>query len=210
MKIMKLTGALAAFALSGAAVAGPQWTYIQAGYLNADSAEQGSTGGDAQGWQVEGSLGFADTWHVGIQYFDADDDLAQEDVTAYEIWIGGNPHLTDSTDLVFELAYMDGEFEEQMAPNTKSDFDAFGARVGTRSMVTEKWEANLILQWWNGSIDDQGSPDIDFNDWGLQAGFRYMFNEAISAGLTLTVNDPLFGLQDSALIDIRWGFGNVL
>ena len=61
MKGIKLLAATAALTVSSVAVAGPNYTYAQLGYIAIDS--QGNE--DSGGFELNGSFGFADVFNVG-------------------------------------------------------------------------------------------------------------------------------------------------
>ena len=87
--------------------------------------------------------------------------------------------------------------------------DGFGVGIGLRHMLTPNVEVSG-LAWWNeGSDDDNLGNDNDFSDISLELGGRYLFTDNLSLGVTIVTNDSIVG-GDSAKIDVRWQFGDLL
>ena len=78
----KLMIALAALAMSGTAVAGPSWTYVDLGYLVGDSAQKDA---ETEGLGLRGSFGFANMWHVQLDLAAGETAGGKSDIT------GGDP-----------------------------------------------------------------------------------------------------------------------
>ncbi|HHQ14224.1 MAG TPA: hypothetical protein ENK16_04290, partial [Chromatiales bacterium] len=133
-KLIRISGIAAALAFSGAAVAaGPSWTYLQLGYVQADSVETKqvnpatSTDFETNGLDIVGSLGFMGIGHGRIGYRDIDSkDWTGElgmpgnklSFSNYELAIGVHPEVTENTDFVAEIQYRDGDGDvKNVGPN---------------------------------------------------------------------------------------------
>ena len=178
----KIILAAAALALSTSAMAGPKWTYLDLGYLVADSEEN-----DSDGYRFSGSFGFAELWHVGAAYNDFEIEGGNgngggSDGDYLELWAGVNPALTDNTDFVFDVGYLDGSTEQG---NTETDFDGYQLRVGVRSYVTDNLELHAFAN--SRSIDVDGQAG-DLTDVGVNAGGQYFFTENLSVGVDVILN----------------------
>ena len=88
MRSMRLLAATAALTVSSVAVAGPNYTYAQLGYLAIDSVGNEDSGG----FELKGSFGFADVLHVGasIAAVELEGGKSKDgaDVDAYDIYFG--------------------------------------------------------------------------------------------------------------------------
>jgi hypothetical protein len=199
------TGALVAAV--PAVAAEPDWTYAQLAYLRADSGDDAT-----DGFRLDGSLAFADMFHVQAGYVDASlgvtggEDI---DFDGYRFAVGVHPMVGENTHAVADIQYFDYSYDGT-AGNPDNDVDGVGVGVGLRHMLTDEVEVNGMAWWNEGSEDDAISPgtDEDFSDISLEIGGRYRFNENLSAGVTVTTNDSLAG-GDSAKIDLRYSFADL-
>ncbi|MGI9292066.1 MAG: hypothetical protein ACR2QG_12430 [Gammaproteobacteria bacterium] len=205
--------ALAGMAVSGLAVAGPNWTYADIGYNRADSGDE-----ETDGFQLQGSFGFADKYHVQATYFDGEvggngGANSNPDYDGYRISLGINPAVTDNTDFVFQIGYFDLE-EDDSDVDGDDSVDGYELRVGLRSMLTDNVE---IFGYVNTAIgeadcDNGGACNIlgvvaadgdDFTEISAIVGGQYLFTDNI--GLSLQYEqDGLFG--DNATFGARWSF----
>jgi len=204
----KLILAAAALALSTSAMAGPKWTYADLGYIVGDSGDE-----DTDGYRVSGSFGFADIWHVGLNYNDAElnggqgSNFAGADADFFEVSVGVNPALTDNTDFVFDVSYFDGSIESGSGLGASDDdFDGYGLRVGLRSYLTDNMEVWGFINSRSGSIDMGSSPSMDFTDVGVSAGGQYFFTENVSVGADVFLNGVSAADADIANFFVRYSF----
>lgn len=199
--------AAVALALPGLALGdNPAWSYGQLGYFRADSGDDST---DA--YRVKGSLGFAENFHVQAEWIDGEygitDDFNNQDFDGYRFVLGWNPSVGANTDAVVQLQYFDLEADSVSPGGSDIEVDGFGLGAGLRHMLTEKVELNAMA-WWNEAEWDDGSSKEDFSDISLEVGGRYLFNDSISAGVTVVVNDPIADHADSMTIDFRWQFAD--
>jgi|GEM_PF-2577185 len=209
MKMIKLVLATAALAVSCAAIAGPSYTYVDAGITLADGFGDNS---ETEGLALRGSFGFADIFHVGGGYGQGDLDGGKSesgfDVTSYNLYFGVNPAITENMDLVSRIGYAKSELDA----DGFNDLELSGLwlEVGPRAMVSEKLELNAAVTLFTGEVEETsgcgGSCDKDdLNEFGFRVGAEYYFTPAFSVGLDSEVKG-LFG--DAVNIHGRWSFGN--
>lgn len=200
----KLTMALwatAALAGAGTAVAeNPAWTYGQLGYLRADSGDDANWAG-----QIKGSLAFAETFHFQAEYLDGEVGAPGGDLDfdGYQLTLGAHPSVGENTDAVVAIRYFDATLE---APGGDLDEDGFGIGAGLRHMLTSNVEVMGMAWWDEGEEDLLGGGSDDFTDISFEIGGRYLFNDNISAGVTIDQSDS----EDSVLIDVRYQFDDLL
>ena len=212
----KVIIALAAMAASTGALAGPSWTYIDGAYLRGSSAEQAGTD-KVQGYELAGSFGFANIWHVSAAYGAAENDLgpnAAEVEDYYNITAGVHPAITDSTDFVAEIGYT-GWSLLNTAVNTgttSQDAKAYDLTVGVRSMLSDSFELNGFLTYQSGDTDAGSGPD-KFQVFAPTVGGQYFFTDNFSVNLAYTWGDVQstvvssgLGTADTGRFGVRWSF----
>jgi hypothetical protein len=221
MNAIKLTGIVAAGALlaSSAAFAGPKWTYVEGAFTQGSETNPG--GGSSNDtisndyYQLGGSFGFMDMYHVGAQYYtgtagNQPGTTSDWDFDGYEINFGVNPAITDDTDFVTNIFYTDLNFDTVSACNSSScrDTDGYGVKVGLRSMITDNLEMSAYGIYADYSIDGQGSDTFadGITTWA-EIGGQYYWTEAFSVGLDAILGGPLQGENSTALrFSARWSF----
>jgi len=191
--------ALAAMAMSGAAVAGPSWTYADVGYTRASSGAQ-----DSEGYNLRGSFGM-DIWHASASY--ADGEIAGgkgsggADVDGYQLRVGAHPAVNDTTDLVLELGYYDGAANFGFGPNTKADGYILGA--GLRNMWTDALELNAGVDILSGDVGSAGFSKSDNTTVLVRAGGQYLFTDGVGVGVDVSNSNATGNLANFYL---RWSF----
>jgi hypothetical protein len=199
--VSKALLAVAAVAVPGIVLGeNPAWTYGQVGYYRADSGDDAT-----DGFQVKGSLGFAENFHFQAEYIDGTIGTPGSDIDfdGYELTIGAHPSVGENTDAVLAFHYFDSTVED--IP-TDLDSDGFGIGAGLRHMLTSNVEVNAMAWWDEGEVDLSGGGNEDFTDIRFEIGGRYLFNDNFSAGVTIDQGDDL----DSVLIDVRYQFDDLL
>ena len=184
--------ALAAGGVSGVAMAGPSWTYLDLGYT------QGSSFGDddSDAFQLRGSFGI-DMWHARLEYIDGE--TFGEDYDGYRLFVGAHPALTENTDLVFELGYFDLDLDDGSFTDS---YDGFTLGAGLRSMLTDNLELNGGFRASNGDVD---GFDIDLVQ--VYAGGQYLFTDNVGVGVDLEIGSSDFGFGgNTANMYVRWSF----
>ncbi|MEC9375526.1 MAG: hypothetical protein VYA80_04050 [Pseudomonadota bacterium] len=188
----KVLIALVAFAASSVVLAGghasasasPNYTYLELGYLKGLSIG----GNDGDGIAIGGSYAIDDKWHVAYTNEDWDEavfflDLA--DIDSDTFTLGVSPALNGSTDLVFEVSYVDGDIDGD-------DFDGFEISTGIRSMIASNLELNAALT--SSNVDIEG---VDIESTALSVGAQYSCGNDISVGVDHDVSNGAtnFGLR---------------
>lgn len=194
---MKLFGPVAvaatvALVFSGAAFAGPNWTYVDANFYMVDAAIDDS---DNMAFGLAGSFGFADFGHLGLSYRDGDIEVVPNsclDYGGFEFNLGAHPHLTDKTDLLIDLVYVEYEGEFNRVPGEIS-IVGYGIDTGVRSMITDKFELNAIGSWLRGRVRNSITPfpTQDFNEITVALGGQYYVSRSFAVGVVYTINDPI-------------------
>jgi len=203
MKGIKIICGFAALMLSGAAVAGPAWTFADLGVFIGDSSTKDA---ETEGAALRGSWGFANIWHLQADIASGEVDGGKSnssfggaDVTAYGIRGGIHPAISDNTDFVLDLGY--GNLEEDFGGSTKPDQDTIDIRTGVRSDIGPVELRALISL---GFFDGDGSSDEGRNV-SYSVGGQYNFSPAWSVGADAQVSDS----DDLVTIYVRWSFPNV-
>lgn len=199
MIMKKAMIAIAAMAASGAAMAGPSWTYIDAGYTRASSGPD-----DTEGFQLRGSVGFADLWHARAAYIDGEisggkgSATGGADTDGYEIVLGVHPAVSDTTDLVFEIGYADADVENTLGT---ASGDGYSLSTGLRTMWTENLEINAAISAVDADVSNCSSCDSTTILVG--AGGQYLFNDNVGVGVDVSNGS---GVGNAANFYVRWSF----
>ena len=194
MKKLLLTVAL--MAITGTAVAGPEWTYADIGWVIVDSGNDGDED-DVNGFSVGGSIAFGGNWHAKLEYFDIEESgSGGMETDGYRAAIGLHPALTADTDLVMEVGYFDVDLDGPV----DDEADGFDVSFGVRSMITDKLELRAIISTRMGEWDD-GMPvgEEDFTDSGLTVGGQWNWNDNASTSVDLTEDEVV-------KVAYRWNF----
>jgi hypothetical protein len=203
MNLPKITGVLATAAMiasgSALAVERPDWTFIQAAYGIGDSSTIDiggtQTTTDTNLWEIAGSLGFADMWHVAADYQDGE--YSDTDFDSYTLYVGMNPNVGDGTDLFFDVYY--GNLDVGNSGSTSSDQDLWGLQAGVRHMITERFEGNIKVHY--SDVDaPQGSSISGSDDVGVEVGGQFNWG-SFSSGLSADVTD-----ETIVKLNVRWSF----
>lgn len=172
MRKIAFAGALAAFAVAPlAAVAGPGYTYVGAGYgvIDPDGAD------DLDGFTLEGSVAVHENIHLLAEFVEGEDGAIELDRT--RIAAGYNMPLNSATDFVARGGWSFVNID--VGPFSDSD-DAFYAQAGVRSMVTPELELNGFL----------GYDDLE-EEVGIELGGVYNFTPNFGATAGYSYSDEL-------------------
>jgi hypothetical protein len=185
----KLILLMATMALSGAAIAGPAWTYVDGGIVFADSEGRDTSTGAA----LTGSFGL-DLFHFNLGAVALDDACSDcgptgdsDDYASFRVGAGIHPAITDTTDLVVELGFTAGEYDDGEA-----EPDGVDLTFGVRSMIADNFELNAAAVIFYGTSDlcsNDGAPpgcDDDLQDVGIRIGGQYFFTDRLSMNATAT------------------------
>lgn len=164
-----------------AATQGPRYTFAELGYVNIEIDDDGFFGEDpdGDGFQLSGSVAVADMVHLFAGYTDAELGLdnfgVDVDYETYSLGVGLNYALTSSVDLVGRLAYLKAEVGVDGFGS--EDENGYGVSVGSRAMLTDKFELNGFLTY-----SDFGD---DLDDTAVSLGAVYNFTPmfAVAGGV---------------------------
>ena len=217
-RLIKTIIVIAALTVSGIAIAGPSYTFVDLGYLTGDAGDERT-----DGLGVRGSFGFAGMWHVAgeLNALEANGgkDKNGQDISGVTIYGGLHPAMTDNTDLVIDLGFDVFEAEEQAsgANDGKTDIQAIFLRTGPRALLAgDKLELSAYVSVAIGETDPSLGTKQDYTNVGLQLGGQYYFTPAISLGVEAEVNGARSGPSGSSIsggnddlvrIFGRWSFG---
>ena len=198
MKGIKLLAATAALTVSSVAVAGPNYTYAQLGYVAIDSVGNEDSGA----FELNGSFGFADLFYVGAGISAGEfrggkgksggqvgiDPAA--DVDSLNIYVGVNPAITDNIDAIVRVGFIESEAKfEILGVDGRNKREALFLEFGTRAMVAENFELNAFATYAAGNEKTDGVNDKeDFVNWGYRVGGIYSFTDMFAAGVKLELD----------------------
>ena len=153
MKKIPMTIAALSVLFPLAAIAeSPNWTFVEASYVDS-SGEDSGLELDTTGYEIAGSIGFAEMFFVDLSYSSGDGDIdinnpgiIQGDLDVdYDTWtLGGGVAwgVTDTTDIYGRVAYGMSNVDVKLPGfgSESEDDDGYGAAVGVRSMVWQSLE----------------------------------------------------------------------
>ena len=148
---------MSAHAADGSAVS---YNYVEAGYINADF-----DGDDADGFALQGSVGFAQNWYAAGMYRQVDDNGVTLDNTT--INLGWHHALSDKADFFVDGGY--ARYEIDVDDFGNESFDGWNIGAGFRGMLSPTFEG-----WIKGQYVDVKDMDGEF---GISAGAIWHFNE---------------------------------
>jgi hypothetical protein len=169
MRKLSFAGAVIALAAAPlAAVAGPGYTYLGAGYGVIDP----DGGDDLDGFTLEGSVAVHENVHLTADYIMGEDgpvELARTRLAA-----GYNMPLNSATDFVGRVGWSFSEIDVNNL-GSESD-DGFLVQAGVRSMATEALELNAFLNY--DDLEEEVGIELGgvFNftpNFGATAGYSY-------------------------------------
>ncbi len=169
------------------AAEGPRYTYVEAGYVSLDLDNGSSFGGDldGDGFAIGGSLAVTDMFHIFTDYSDVDLDSNNSgfsaDYSQFAIGGGINYPMSDTVDVVGQLAYLDVEVDVDSFGS--ADESGYGLYGGARAMIQPAWEVNGGI-----SYSDLGDG-IDGTSFSL--GTLYSFTEMFAVGAGFSVGDDV-------------------
>jgi hypothetical protein len=205
--------AVAALAASGTAFAGahesgggngPDWTYVDVGYWVGSSLGKNA---ETDGFDISGSIGFAETWHARAVYKDGEIRGGQStfgsDVDGYAVFIGGHPELSATTDLVFEIGYFDEDIDtlDSDSEPFAGESDGYIINAGIRSMIFDNAELNATV-----SAVDFDANNLDGRSIRGQIGGQYYATDNLGIGATFTISDVEFEADNTARFYVRYNF----
>ena len=201
----KLMIAVAALAISGTAVAGPSWTYVDLGAVIGDSSTKDA---ETQGVALRGSFGFGNLWHAQLELAQGETNGGKSNLNGngsdnfiYAIRGGIHPAITDNTDFVLDLGYTDIEDEFAFGAGnsaTKENITALDIKTGVRSNVGPlELRAFVSLGFVDGEANNAEGRDVSY-----MVGGQYNFSDAWSVGADVNLAER----GDLMDLYVRWSF----
>jgi Ax21 family sulfation-dependent quorum factor len=137
---MKIRHIALAAILAGASLtahAGPNWNYVEGGYVraNPDGLD------DVDGFGIRGSVAFADSWHVFGRYDDLSDSF---DISRTSFGVGYNLGISDRTDFYTRVAY---ERVDAEVLGIDVDGNGYSVLVGLRGNVTDTFTLGAGVEY---------------------------------------------------------------
>ena len=168
----------------------PNYNFVQAVYQRADIDEQFGFDIDGDGFGLGGSFDVGQDVHVfgGYQQFDFDFGI---DLDEFALGIGWHPGISQNTDLVATLAYVNAEAD---GFGVSADEDGYSASLGLRSMLTDNFELVGSLVY-----TDIGSGDVSVAG---QTWYNLTESFAIGAGAEVDDDVVVYG------VGVRFYFDN--
>ena len=203
----KVLVTLAALALSTSAIAGPSWTYVDAGLTFADY--DSDVDEDTVGYGLRGSFGFGELWHVqagvgSVEVGGGKSKTGGADVTVYNLRGGIHPAVTDNTDFVLDIGYTGGEAKFESG-SEKLKPSVYDIRTGLRANVG-KLELRSFVSINTVDADEKtcgsnADQDCKGRVIGYAVGGQYNFSDAWSVGL-----DHAVAQEGATDVYVRWSF----
>ncbi len=189
MKSVTKCYALAGLLLPALAVAGGSYDYVELGYINAEF-DAGPADLDGDGFRIEASVSATDAVFVYANYADIGLDLGI-DATLLEIGGGWHTPLSNSTDFVATLAYVN--VEADAGGGLSADDDGFGISAGLRGTPADRIELRGRILY----------EDLDDSNTSLEIFGDYYFTENFSLGAGFLIDDD----ASAWLLQGRFHFG---
>ena len=146
------------------------YNFLSLGYGSVDFDDLGA---DGDGFTIGGSYAMTDSYYAFFNYNAASLDL-DIDTTLWGAGFGYHRALSDTVDLVAELAYVSVEVDIPQAGSF--DDSGLGLSVGFRFAQSDKLELNAGINYVDyGDIGD---------DTGFELGALYDINDKYSVGLS--------------------------
>lgn len=181
--------ACAAAILPPAALAnGPDYSYVEAGYVETDVD---GAGGNLDGYGVRGSVAIADRWFAFAGY--ADQSYGGFDLQDYEIGGGYAWPLANSTDLLGKVSFV--RLEGEFAGFSASD-EGYAVALGIRSRFKDRFELEASVGY--TELSDSGG------DTALGVAARWYPVERFAIGIDAASGDDTTAYG----VGLRWEFGN--
>lgn len=163
------------------------YSYVEVGWVNTDLDDADES---ADGPGVRGSIGFGENFFAFAEYVSQEVEFLGVDVDVDQIAVGLGGHLdiSDRTDLVGRVGYVEAEA-------LGAEVDGYLVSAGVRGQVTEDFELE-------GHVihTDLGSDGGD--DTGLAVAGRYFFTENFAAGAEYQFGDN----ADTWILGVRFAF----
>jgi len=183
MRILSLF--LLALLAAPAMAAEPSYNFVAAGYQSIDIDDVApGINVDGDGFGIGGSFELNDSFHVFASYGTADFDFGV-DLDELQLGVGYRMPMSDKADFIISAAWVQAEVS---ALGFSVDDDGFGASLGVRGYVNEKFELAG-----NVSYVDFGDGGDDTSVGGA-ARYHLMPNLALELGADFADDITTYGI----------------
>lgn len=171
MKKQIFAAALLAAVSFGASAAEPSYTFVEAGVART-TLETGPNlpEVDFDGWNVRGSYGFAEQFHVFGGYQQTNnDDFVDIDLTEAQVGFGWHPSIAENADALVEVSYINQRVETQVfGVDIDEDADLYRVSAGIRAALNDVLVGSLKANYTDGQdVGSEFTPSF-----GLEARFN--------------------------------------
>ena len=170
-KKLALAALLAAGTAFSAQAAEPSYSFVQAGYNWAGVSPDIGSDIDLNGWNLDGSLEFAEHFYGFVGYQDSDGD--DWNASTWNLGLGYKMNIAENTSWFLQGKYIDETLEYGPASFKESD-SGFGIGTGVRSMVSDHVELQGGLNYTLAGTVDAGPED------GKSRSYKIERNSALS------------------------------
>lgn len=185
----------------------PRYSYFTAAWTNTEiDGEDLGSDPEGDGLSIGGSIAVTDMFHLFAEYDDSDLDVDgvpfgfDVDVGYQTLVIGGGANfgVSDTVDIVAQLAYVDVELTVDVAGfgSGSEDESGYGLGAGVRAMVTDDFELNAGV-----NFVDLGD-DADDTTFSLGAVYNFTPVFAVQGGLSFSDDVSSYG------VGVRLYFGD--
>ncbi len=180
-------GLLAALPFAASAADNISYNYVEGDYVKTNV-----DGPDADGWGIKGSYAFHPNFHVFTGYtkqkFDGAGDL---DVNQWNVGVGYNYAISNSTDLLARVSYQNLDPEHY-----EKDFNGWATEVGINNSFGPRFSTYLLAGYEDYAKRDNFNPDGQF--YGRLGGqFNVNKNWAVSGDIKMYTDNG----------DVQWSVG---
>lgn len=176
---------------------GPKWDLIEVGYVEADIDDFDSS---PSGFSGAFSKSLGKGFYLTGRYRDVSEDIVafgqsvELDVSQLSLGAGYSLHVTDTTDVYGQITYENLELGASGAGGSDSeDENGFGAEIGVRSMLTEKFELGAKI----GYLDVADESETTFG-----ASAYYYVTDSLAVGATYEMWEDV----DFMGLNLRYAF----
>lgn len=194
-KKLALAALLASATAFSAQAAEPNYSYVQAGYNWAGVSPDVGDDIDLNGWNLTGSLEFAEHFYGFAGYQDSDGD--DFNAARWNLGFGYKTNIADNTSWYAQAKYINESLEDGPFSIDESD-SGWGIGTGVRGMVNDHFE----LQ---GGINYTSVNGVFGDGFGIGLGAMYHINETWGLNLAygydwrddFNISDINFGVRAS-------------
>ena len=160
---------LAALPFAASAAEGVSWNYVEGGY-----ASTNTNAGDADGWNLGGSVAIAPSFHLFGSYGSQEIDGTSIDFDQLRLGVGYNREISPKADLVTRVAY------EKFDAGNLIDYTGWSAEVGVRGALHRNFEGYVMAGYedgdqYDGEFYGRLGAQAKFNqNWGVSGDVKFV------------------------------------